>query len=323
MKNKRTALSVSICLLLLLFCIKGFSQKPIIENPKPVNIFDSTNKKLGSAALTAASGNGVDETSSLPKVDRQAEYDFEEILLYRIEQVAYFYEIDEWDSVKKDILYFSEPGFIINSSWQEVKIGCDTYVIITSPEIPLGEKSTQSTSNPNGNPKTRRLPITGSDSVKRFCMLKSDFEKLNMTAQRKKQAKIIFGVLSLPLKIRPINGLSRFQMSTDLTVGPYLGVTMRLSKSKWSRIYGTIPVSLGLTLVNIFTNEIGVSGSPDPKLGVVPGVSFASGIILQWVDRKTSVGLIGGWDFASGDGSWAYNGKFWYSLGISYSFLRK
>jgi hypothetical protein len=321
MKNKRTALSVSICLLLLLVCIKGFSQKPIIENPKPVNIFDSTNKKLGSAALTAASGDGVSDNTGPQKVESQADHDYEKILSYRIEQVAYFYEIDEGDNVQKSILYFSEPGFIINSSWQEVKIGCDTYVIITSPEIPFGKKPTQSTSNAVGNPKTIRLPITGSDRFKRFCMLKSDFEKLNMTAEREKKPKITFGVLSLPLKIRPINGLSRFQMSTDLTVGPYLGLTMRMSK--YSRIYCTVPVSLGLTLVNIFTNEIGVSGSPDPKMGVVPGVTIASGITFQWVDRKTSVGVFGGWDFASGDGSWAYNGKFWYSLGIGYSFLRK
>ena len=61
------------------------------------------------------------------------------------------------------------------------------------------------------------------------------------------------------------------------------------------------------------------AASDDPETGVVPGLSWSSGILLQ-VDQY-NLGLIFGKDYASEVGDqWLYHRKMWWSFGLGFSF---
>jgi hypothetical protein len=254
--------------------------------------------------------------------------DFERIVYYQIEEMASFYEINQFDAIHKDTLFFSHPGFKIYPSWQEVKIGCDIYVIFTYLPFTDGKIGTKREKPALDKADTKvRHPISWFN-VKWLCMPKKDFDQLKKKAYYSTRFKtlanykITSGLLTLPLKIRGRQDNYPFQLSTDVTLGPYLGITKRLSP--YSRTYVTIPVSFGVTVVNINSNTTSVTATPDPKAGLTPGISWATGLTLQWMEQRTTVGIFIGKDYASdfGDG-WRYHNKLWYSFGIGYSFYKK
>lgn len=140
----------------------------------------------------------------------------------------------------------------------------------------------------------------------------------NTTMFSKRNWRLTTGVLTVPFKLRPAIEDKNFTMSTDATIGPYLGVTKRINKR--NPYYLTIPATLGLTFVNINDNTTSNVES-DPNIGVVPAITWSTGLILQL--NKFDVGFVLGQDFASDVGDqWIYQGKLWYSFAIGYSFSK-
>lgn len=107
-------------------------------------------------------------------------------------------------------------------------------------------------------------------------------------------------------------------MTTDVTLGAYLGVRKRLSRR--DPVYVTIPLVLGLSFINLNDNTVS-STAGEQSSEVVPGWTWSTGMIFQ-IDRFNA-GIVLGRDYASGVGSnWLYNNETWYSFAIGYSFLK-
>jgi len=131
--------------------------------------------------------------------------------------------------------------------------------------------------------------------------------------------RVTGGQLTIPFKIRPKAEHGTFRLTTDVTLGAFVGLTKKLSETK--EHYLTIPLTAGLTFININDNNTSMefAATDDPETGVVPGLSWSSGILLQ-LDQY-NLGLIFGKDYASEVGDqWLYHRKMWWSFGLGFSF---
>lgn len=129
------------------------------------------------------------------------------------------------------------------------------------------------------------------------------------------------GQLTVPFKIRPNADHGTFRLTTDVTLGAFVGLTKRLSENKDHFL--TIPMTAGLTFVNLSDNNTSVEFAALNEGGndVVPGLTWSSGIILQ-LDQY-NLGLIFGKDFASEVGDqWLYHKQWWWSFGLGFSFTQ-
>ena len=125
------------------------------------------------------------------------------------------------------------------------------------------------------------------------------------------------GQLTLPFKIRPNHDNHSFRLTTDVTIGGYIGAGKVLSKKHNYRLM--IPLTAGLTFINLDNANTSLDLS-EAGADVVPGISWSTGLILQLGD--CNVGLVVGKDYASNVGDdWEYNGKWWWSFAIGYAFI--
>ena len=101
--------------------------------------------------------------------------------------------------------------------------------------------------------------------------------------------RVTGGQLTIPFKIRPKAEHGTFRLTTDVTLGAFIGLTKKLSEKK--EHYLTIPLTAGLTFININNNNTSMefAASDDPETGVVPGRSWSSGILLQLVAGARSL----------------------------------
>lgn len=126
------------------------------------------------------------------------------------------------------------------------------------------------------------------------------------------------GQLTIPFKIRPKKEHGTFRLTTDVTLGAYIGVSKRLSDTK--DYFVTVPMTAGLTFINISDDNTSLTAE-SATADVVPGLSWSSGIILQL--EQFNVGLMFGKDYASEVGDqWIYHRKWWWSFGLGFSFLQ-
>lgn len=126
------------------------------------------------------------------------------------------------------------------------------------------------------------------------------------------------GQLTLPFKIRPKADTRSFRLTTDVTVGGFVGVTKRLSRAK--EIFLTLPLAAGLTFINLNDDNTFLDRSVQ-ETEVVPGLTWSTGLILQL--EKYSLGFMFGKDYASDVGNqWNYHGRMWWSFGIGFTFVR-
>ncbi len=126
------------------------------------------------------------------------------------------------------------------------------------------------------------------------------------------------GQLTIPFKIRPKKENGTFRLTTDVTLGFYIGATKRLSTTK--EHFLTVPLTAGLTFINISNDNTSFDMSTSGT-DVVPGLTWSTGLILQ-LDQY-NIGLIFGKDYASDVGDqWMYHGKLWWSFGLGFSFLK-
>jgi hypothetical protein len=237
-----------------------------------------------------------------------------------INQRADFREVNnQYQFVGTDV-YYSLSGFLVFPDYTTTVINSIEYVILTYP----GFKKDSQSAKPSISGTTSYLPITGIDG-KILAIEKSVFDGLDKSPiystkfNKIKNYRITTGLLTVPFKLRPKQKDVNFKMTTDVTIGPYLGVTKRLSKRK--NYFATVPVTLGLTFVNINSSVTSVL-QPNNDIDVVPGFSWSTGMIFTF--DKFSLGYVMGQDFASGIGNdWIYQGKIWHSFAIGYSFLNE
>lgn len=129
-------------------------------------------------------------------------------------------------------------------------------------------------------------------------------------------ARFTGGQITLPFKIREDRERRTFKLTTDVTLGGYLGCTVQLNDGKCSV---TVPATAGLTFINAGNNTTTVDRSPDAE--VIPGLTWSTGLVVQL--EQYSLGLMVGKDYASEIGDeWAYHGKLWWSFGIGFVFLQ-
>ncbi|MCB0524742.1 MAG: hypothetical protein H6576_18155 [Lewinellaceae bacterium] len=133
-----------------------------------------------------------------------------------------------------------------------------------------------------------------------------------------KDARITGGQITLPFKIRKSPEKETFRLTTDVTLGGYVGYTQKLAVNK--EYFVTIPLTAGLTFINL--NDSNTTPDWDEfDAEVVPGLTWSTGLIFQ-LDQYC-FGLMLGKDYASNVGNeWEHHGKLWWSFGIGFVFLQ-
>ncbi|HAD10960.1 MAG TPA: hypothetical protein DCF33_00840 [Saprospirales bacterium] len=127
------------------------------------------------------------------------------------------------------------------------------------------------------------------------------------------------GQLTIPFKIRRKEENQTFRLTTDVTLGAYIGLTQKLSTER--NYHLTVPVTAGLTFVNINNNNTSLefSAGDGGETEVVPGLTWSTGIILQL--EEYNFGFILGKDYAGEVGDqWIYHRQWWWSFGLGFSF---
>lgn len=146
-----------------------------------------------------------------------------------------------------------------------------------------------------------------------------------VATSKKSETKLFHGLrlsggqLTVPFKIRNKPEHGTFHLTTDVTLGAFVGITQKLSEQK--EHFLTIPLTAGLTFININNNNTTVdfAAADEGETNVVPGLTWSSGLILQ-LDQY-NLGLIFGKDYASEVGDqWNYHRKWWWSFGLGFSF---
>jgi hypothetical protein len=133
-----------------------------------------------------------------------------------------------------------------------------------------------------------------------------------------RNAHVTGGQLTLPFKIRKSPENRTFRLTTDVTLGGYVGYTRKIAAKK--NCYLTVPLTAGLTFINLNDSNTTL-GRESADAEVVPGLTWSSGLILQL--EQYNIGLMFGKDYASEVGNqWAYHGKMWWSFGIGFVFLQ-
>lgn len=257
---------------------------------------------------------------------QEQDKDFERKNYYELLGRANFFEVNNRYEILKDTIFYSSSGFLINAEWDEVSIENKIFIVITYPNYSNGRQSSNERQPLQGmveeNPV--RHPIANIND-KILCIPKDEFDKIekkpiySVNFLKLRNYQITAGQLTLPFKLRPKQGETNFQMTTDVTVGAYGGIRKRISK--YSSTYLTIPVVLGLSFINVNENTTTNTGTADIKSGITPGWTWATGIVIQ--TNRLSLGFVFGRDYASGYAEdWIYHNKTWYSFGIGYSFLK-
>jgi hypothetical protein len=272
--------------------------------------------------------------------------DFEKKIYIEINERASFFQVDNHYKLIKDTIYHSNTGFYISPGYDTAQE--TDYIVISYPNFICKEKgknknicqqyvSKKALSNINNKGISDSTPfhinIASKDSKgklvfingKNLAIKKSDFELLNKTTHystswgKFKNYKLSSGVMTVPFKFRPQKDTTEFSITTDITIGAYIGITKRLSSTK--RYYMTIPATLGLSFININNNNTS-DKKFDNTTGVVPGITWSTGIIFQIEDFN--LGFVVGQDFASEVGTkWKYNGEPWFSFAIGYNFIKQ
>lgn len=133
-----------------------------------------------------------------------------------------------------------------------------------------------------------------------------------------RHAHITGGQLTLPFKIRRSPENHTFRLTTDVTLGGYVGYTRKICLKK--DYFVTVPLTAGLTFINLNNNNTAIA-RVEADAEVVPGLTWSTGLIFQM--EQYTIGLMLGKDYASDVGDqWQYHGKLWWSFGIGFVFLQ-
>ena len=246
-----------------------------------------------------------------------------------------FYEVNNHYQIKPEVIYHANSGFRIFPEFdiQEQEIDNEDYVILRYPKFQNGIQPIQDSikRSPGMAIDAIHVELFYYDSTGKFivnegkvlAMKRTEFDALDKTLyyslnwRKKRNYNFSSGVMTIPFKLRPKIDTTEFNLTTDITLGGYFGLTKRISATK--RYYITIPATLGLSYINVNNNN--TSNLPSENtIGVVPGITWSTGLVFQLEDFN--IGFVLGKDYASSVGDkWLYNKKIWYSFAIGYNFL--
>lgn len=265
---------------------------------------------------------------------------------FELNDRASFFHFDERYQLASDTIYYSTPGFLVFSHYDSVRINKENFLIFTYPGFSKGKQNNLIFKGKNlsldgvADNGYRRSIIGVNDRI--LAIKEKDFNKIKKTEiydisfTKGKNTwdcfswlgylrpnfvnyNITTGILTVPFKLRPSSDSSNFSLSTDVTIGPYIGITKRISSRR--PIYITIPFTAGLTFINIQNNSTQIN-QQENMIDLVSGVSWSTGLIIQL--DNFDFGFVLGRDYASGLGnSWKYHNKTWYSFAIGYSFMKE
>ncbi len=258
---------------------------------------------------------------------------FENKTAFELKDPANFKEINNRYEIQNDTVFRSSSGFLVNSNIDTLTIQKVKYAIVTYPKYNSINSTQQSKADYqkgiSDSVSTNLVhyniagTVAGTQS-KLLAIPYSEFTKAikdtlyDISFKKWTNYKFTTGLLTIPFKLRPKEADKNFTMTTDVTIGPYVGLTKRISKR--DPYYITIPATLGLSFININNNSTSNVKS-EPSIDVIPGYTWSSGLIILL--NKFTMGFVVGQDFASDVGSdWIYQGKIWYSFAIGYSFSR-
>jgi hypothetical protein len=269
---------------------------------------------------------------------------FEKKTAIQLNERAAFYEVNKKYQPIKDTIFHSPAGFILNPNYDIHKdSNGDEYLIFTYPAYKCKEgkkvicsqyiDKSNSQKNMDVNGSIIDSPSINIDLIERIngtvkyrngirlAIKRTSFDLLNKTKfYSRKKVKFSTGILTVPFKLRPKKDSTEFTLSTDVTIGAYAGLTFRLSKTQ--PFYLTIPFTVGLSFININDNNTNNTQPQETTSGIVPGITWSTGVIFQLSDFN--IGFVLGQDFASGVGDkWMYNGEAWFSFAIGYNFLKQ
>ncbi|MFA0962064.1 hypothetical protein AB9P05_09675 [Roseivirga sp. BDSF3-8] len=234
-----------------------------------------------------------------------------------------FKPISDRYQLEDDTILYSFPGFIVSSNFDTATIQNQKYAILEYPSF----KGNKQIPDPSPRAILPNSPVRVSivkgerkfiaTSYSDFMAVKKD-TLYDISWWELRNYRVTTGLLTVPFKLRPEVKEENFTMSTDVTIGPYLGVTKRISKRH--PYYLTFPATFGLSFINI-NNNTTTTTEPGNGINTVPGFSWSTGLIFQL--NKFDVGFVTGQDYASDVGNdWIYQGRLWYSFAIGYSFSR-
>lgn len=147
-------------------------------------------------------------------------------------------------------------------------------------------------------------------------------DKLNKL-HKQKNSSLVTGTLLAPIKIRPERDIDEtttvpWELSTDISLGQYLGYRVPLSKT--NPYYLTVPTfTLGTSLLSINSSNT----TPEADTSTTLGITLSAGVILDL--NGFNIGLIAGKDYAPGKvgEDWIYNEKTWFSVGFGINLTSK
>lgn len=255
-----------------------------------------------------------------------------------------FYSVDQTYTPIKDIIYHSPVNFRIYPNYDTITYKGELYLIFQYP--PYTKNAVQPTQRTfytlneaktinkidNATNKAIHVDILDNNEVRkpeekcinnlRLAIRKKDFDVVKKTDYYDTSIKKTFptfGIMSVPFKIRPNIDSVGWNLTTDVTLGPYIGATWRISRrKKW---YLTIPFTFGLSFINLEDNTTSNTRTENVT-DVVPGLTGASGVIVQFEDF--TFGGVVGVDFAPGyESRFVYSAHTWFSIAIGYNFLTR
>jgi len=253
--------------------------------------------------------------------------DFEKKLYVELKGRTSFMEVNRRYQLLTDTIFHTNSGFKIFPEYDFKTIDGVKYIILRYPNFTNGKQSIRTdfseikketaidpvhTELNKQNEKLLAIKESEFNSILKESYYSTSFKKIS-------NYNLSFGILTVPFKLRPKKNDINSNITTDITIGPYLGLTKRIAPRK--RYYITIPANIGLSYININDNNTS-NTTNDNDINVVPGITWSTGIIFQLSDFN--IGFVTGQDFASGIGSdWIYNNEFWYSFAIGYNFLKQ
>lgn len=145
--------------------------------------------------------------------------------------------------------------------------------------------------------------------------------KLN-NLHKQKTSSLVTGTMLAPIKVRPKESKNDidypWELSTDISLGQYLGYRFSLSKN--NPYYITIPtITLGTSLLSINSSN----SSPQADSSKTLGITGSLGIVIDF--NGFNIGFLAGKDYAPGKAGqdWIYNEKVWYSVGFGINLTSK
>jgi hypothetical protein len=249
---------------------------------------------------------------------------FDQMAYFKILSSAKFYEVNQNGTLEYDTLFISNEDSYFSYYYSDRIEGVDLIMLhILHVDASLKKKQLHAFSQFARYSYQIRTPIDMHHIGKIVAIPKEDFEKLSFRHYFKRQPFFTGGALTLPFKLRRSQEDVFRSLTTDVSLGPYIGLKTRIFRA--SDISVTFPIAVGVTLItlNEYNTRIPDNNPDTQKISntINSGLSIGTGLVMHI--ESYEIGAIVGYDWATGHKGqyWIYDHKPWLSFSIGYSFL--